>query len=153
MPATNDSICPWKSLKALIEQYPAPAHAPLFSRQSQYGYINGQYFTRNWFIEELRKLLTHAGINPMSYNGHSFRRGAAHSAAAAGMSNDDIKTLGRWKSDAYKLYTGQDNARRLNLASKLTCTMHLKSRSPSEIQIHSQPPTQSVSIAATTRSQ
>ena len=75
------------------------------------------YFTRDWFLNSLRNLLIKANINPVGYNGHSFRRGAAHSAAAAGMSDEEIKTLGRWKSDSYKLYTGHDDVRRLKLAS------------------------------------
>ena len=38
------------------------------------------------------------------YSGHSFRRGAATQAHLQGLSEDDIRTLGRWKSDAYRLY-------------------------------------------------
>jgi hypothetical protein len=61
-----------------------------------------------------------AGISPTGYSGHSFHRGAVHSAAAAGMSSEDIKTLGRWESDSYKLYTRHDDVRCLNLASKVS---------------------------------
>jgi hypothetical protein len=46
------------------------------------------------------------------FSGHSLRRGAAISAAAAGIPREDIKTLGRWKSDAVPLtYTSKHNPR------------------------------------------
>ena len=38
------------------------------------------------------------------YSGHSFRIGAASSAAAAGVPNHLIKAMGRWNSEAYLLY-------------------------------------------------
>ena len=38
------------------------------------------------------------------YAGHSFRIGAAMTAAACGVPAEVIKTLGRWKSQAYQLY-------------------------------------------------
>ena len=38
------------------------------------------------------------------YAGHSFRIGAATTAIAGGIPVDVIKTLGRWKSQAYQLY-------------------------------------------------
>ena len=117
MPATNDSICPREALKLLLVHFPASANVPLFCQNHQQGYKSGMYFTRDWFLNSLRNLLIKANINPVGYNGHSFRRGAAHSAAAAGMSDEEIKTLGRWKSDSYKLYTGHDDVRRLKLAS------------------------------------
>ena len=120
MPANGDSICPWEALKLLLVRFPAPKHAPLFCQNHQHGYLSGMYFTRDWFLDSLRGLLIKAGINPVGYNGHSFRRGAAHSAAAAGMSDEEIETLGRWKSDSYKLYTGRDDVRRLKLASTVT---------------------------------
>ena len=56
-------------------------------------------------------------MNPLGYNGHSFCKGTAHAAAA--MSSEDIKVLGRSKSDAYKLYTGHDDVRRLHLAMQV----------------------------------
>jgi hypothetical protein len=120
MPVTNDSICPREALKLLLVRFPASASAPLFCQNHQLGYRSGMYFTRDWFLNSLRDLLIKAGINPVGYNGHSFRRGAAHSAAVAGMSDEEIKTLGRWKSDSYKLYTGHDDVRRLKLASTVT---------------------------------
>ena len=41
---------------------------------------------------------------PSSYTSHSFRIGAVTTAAAAGLPPTLIKTLGRWRSNAYKTY-------------------------------------------------
>ena len=119
MPATNDPICPRHALKKLLCKYPASADAPLFACHNTHGYKDGFCFHRNWFLNNLRDLLIKAGINPIGYNGHSFRWEAAHSVAAAGMSPEEIQTLGRWKSDSYRLYTGSDNIRRLQLTTKV----------------------------------
>jgi site-specific recombinase XerD len=52
----------------------------------------------------LKDTLHRAGINPHRYSSHSFRAGAATSAAAAGLPEWLIKALGRWSSDAYQIY-------------------------------------------------
>ena len=38
------------------------------------------------------------------YTGHGFRMGAATTAARVGIPDNMIKTLGRWSSEAYRLY-------------------------------------------------
>ncbi|KLO04126.1 hypothetical protein SCHPADRAFT_788685, partial [Schizopora paradoxa] len=48
--------------------------------------------------------LAAAGIDPSPFAGHSFRRGAASAAAAAGFADHEIQLLGRWHSDCFKLY-------------------------------------------------
>ncbi|KAJ7213686.1 hypothetical protein C8J57DRAFT_1096769, partial [Mycena rebaudengoi] len=53
-----------------------------------------------------------------NFAGHSFRRGAASQAAAGGCADHEIQLLGRWRSDAYKLYIDMD-IRRLLHVSKL----------------------------------
>ena len=53
---------------------------------------------------ELRDVLQHCGILPQHYFSHSFRIGAATTAAAAGIPAWLIKVLGRWSSDCYERY-------------------------------------------------
>ena len=48
--------------------------------------------------------LQKAGIDQDKYCGHSFRIGVATTAAAKGIENSLIKTLGRWESLVYLQY-------------------------------------------------
>ncbi len=55
-------------------------------------------------MDEIRLALHKAGIDSKAYCGHSLRIGAATTAAANGMEDALIKTLGRWRSLAYLEY-------------------------------------------------
>ena len=55
-------------------------------------------------MELVRAALTSAGVDQQKYCGHSFRIGAATTAAAKGVEDSIIKTLGRWESVAYLQY-------------------------------------------------
>ena len=70
---------------------------PLFLRE------NGLPLTRDVFITWLRNNFARLGLKG-NYSGHSFRIGAATTAAAAGIPDHLIKTLGRWLSNAYQIY-------------------------------------------------
>ncbi|XP_060070770.1 uncharacterized protein LOC132557283 [Ylistrum balloti] len=59
---------------------------------------------RHTFISYLKETLSRVGINNKSFNGHSFRIGASTSAAAAGVEDHVIQTLGRWSSDCFIRY-------------------------------------------------
>ena len=70
-------------------------------------FINGVTrcpYTRSQLIDALRRDLENCGLQSSRYNGHSFRRGGAQTLAEAGISEDVIKLMGRWLSDAYLLY-------------------------------------------------
>ena len=56
------------------------------------------------FVESMRTALTQAGYKAKDYAGHSFRIGAATTAAQRGIQDSLIKTLGRWESSAYTRY-------------------------------------------------
>ena len=56
--------------------------------------------TRVVLVAKVQEALQQAGLNHKDYNGHSFRIGAATSAAQKGL--DSIQILDRWKSEAYK---------------------------------------------------
>ena len=60
--------------------------------------------TKSRFTAKFRELLSLAGIDCKLYAGHSFRIGAASTAAAKGIEDSLIQTLGRWKSSAYLTY-------------------------------------------------
>ena len=52
----------------------------------------------------VRKALVETGLAAKDYAGHSFRIGAATTAARQGLQDCQIKTLGRWESSAYTKY-------------------------------------------------
>ncbi len=73
-------------------------HGPLFV------FADGKLLSRSRFVDWLRKGLRMAGIDPTMYCSHSFRIGAATTAAKKGVEDCIIKTLGRWESSAYLQY-------------------------------------------------
>ncbi|XP_033750488.1 uncharacterized protein LOC117334792 [Pecten maximus] len=116
---TNKFVCPHcvcsKYMESRQRQTPSPKD-PLFVT------VGGQPLTRTVFITKLRHVLECLNINSDLYNGHSFRIGAATSAAAVHIEDHLIKVLGRWSSDAYCRYirTPQSTIRDAQIA--LTAT-------------------------------
>jgi hypothetical protein len=116
--SSSSPLCPVTALRNLYSLYPRPASQPLFSRPF------GQPFTKQFMISKIRELLLRAGIPTLGFSGHSIRKGAAVTAASNGMSRDNIKLLGRWKSDAVDVYLDTINqsnhiSNLLNLNSQL----------------------------------
>lgn len=70
---------------------------------------DGTPLTRNFFISKLKQLLNSLGYRDEKYNGHSFRIGAATSAASGNVEDHMIKTLGRSKYDCYNCYIRTDD--------------------------------------------
>ena len=94
---TNSDICPVRALlNYLVER--GPSEGPLFI------FPDGSFLTRQRLVEAVRRALDRAGLNASHYSGHSFRIGAATTAAKKGMEDSVIKTLGRWRSLAYLEY-------------------------------------------------
>lgn len=56
------------------------------------------------FNIELQRCLQYCGLDISHYKNHSFRIGGACHAADKGFSDAQIQALGRWKSDAFKVY-------------------------------------------------
>lgn len=59
----------------------------------------GEIPTREWFLGRLN-----SAINDPTVGGHSLRAGGATFFASLGWPDDRIQMLGRWKSDAFKIY-------------------------------------------------
>ena len=59
-------------------------------------FSNGSFLTKQRFVTKVREALQKTGLEEAKYNGHSFRIGAATIAAAKGLEDSIIKTLGRW---------------------------------------------------------
>ena len=106
----NDTSCPVQALRHLFKTYPKPDSALLFARS-----IGA--FNKRWFSENITTTILKAGIpNASKYSGHSFRRGAANTAIGAGLSFDELKTLGRWQSNAAKAYLTTKSTDKLKFA-------------------------------------
>ncbi|KAG5724053.1 Integrase/recombinase xerD like protein [Termitomyces sp. T112] len=111
--APSQPSCPVTALKALYISLPCDDNAPLFEQP------NGKALSYTHFLKEIRNALALAGISPEPFTGHSFWQGAASVAAAAGYLDYEIQLLGRWHSDAYKLYIENNPVRLLHLSSLL----------------------------------
>ena len=75
---TDQQLCPLTALLPFIALRNTQP-GPLFQ------FTDGSFLTREKFVQEVRRLLQSAGIDPTPYSGHSFRIGAATTAARVGM--------------------------------------------------------------------
>ncbi len=82
-------------------------------------FSDGSPLTRDKLVAELRRALRAAGLDDSNFAGHSFRIGAATTAAACGLPDSLIKTLGRWESAAYTLYIKTPRELLCSVAGKL----------------------------------
>ena len=94
---TDDDLCP---VSALLNYLALWGNSPGLMFQWE----NGAPLAKPRFISEVRAALLATNLPAHQFSGHSFRRGAATTAAMAGIQGSTIQALGRWKSAAYLLY-------------------------------------------------
>lgn len=94
---TSTEICPVTAILHYLTVRP-DGQGPLFVMSDL------KPVTKRLFICKIREVLAKAGIDASGYKGHSFRIGAATTAAACGLNEGLIKALGRWSSCAYQVY-------------------------------------------------
>ena len=94
---TDDLLCPVAAVLAYMANRGA-TDGPFFIR------TNGTPLTKPYFVAKVREALMAAGLPYQHFAGHSFRIGAATTAAKAGLEDSTICTLGRWNSTAFLTY-------------------------------------------------
>ena len=114
MGRTGTEVCPVAAmLKYLVAR--GSQAGPLFR------FEDGRFLTRQRFVSAVRAALSEAGVDESKYGGHSFRIGAATTAAEKGLEDSVIKTLGRWRSLAYLDYIRLPRAQLANY-SRVLCS-------------------------------
>ena len=94
---TQDELCPVRAMFSYLRMR-GEGEGALFRRQ------DGLPLTKPYFVRRIRESLATVGYDEKLFSGHSFRAGAATTAAARKIEDSVIKTLGRWESAAYLLY-------------------------------------------------
>ena len=105
---SGTAVCPVPALMRYLAVH-LPGDGQLFVWE------NSQPLTRMTFVTHLRRGLQSAGFMSQ-LSGHSLQIGAATSEATAGVPNHPIKTLGRWRSEAYNLYIGTPRDSQMGVA-------------------------------------
>ena len=94
---TASPICPVMAMVAYLAARGNPP-GPLFL------YEDGSPLSRPRLVAAVRSCLRAGGVREELYLGHSFRIGAATTAATKGIEDSMIEVLGRWQSSAYLRY-------------------------------------------------
>ena len=113
--STGNEGCPVRAMKGLIE---IDTHRPLLASLFCIGKYDQRPFSREYVVQKLQTLAIFAGLGTGSWNGHSFRRGAATWAAEVGVPEREIQTLGRWRSEAYKAYIEYSRDEQISLSKR-----------------------------------
>ena len=96
MPTTGTSTCPVQAIRQYLKlRSNHHANSPLFI------WHYGDHLTCDTLSYTLQHLAAAAGMDPSHFSSHSFRIGAATTAAAVGLPDWLIQSLGRWKTAAY----------------------------------------------------
>ena len=93
----GSAYCPVKALQSFCTLH-GSWPGPLFT------VADGSNVSTHYLSQALNHCLTFCGLDNSHYKPHSFRIGAASFAAYQGYTHSQIPGLGRWKSDAYKVY-------------------------------------------------
>ena len=110
---TASSVCP---VAALVDYLAIrPNHAG-----SLFTWHDGSPLCRYNFVARLRRVLATFIPDANDYSGHSFRIGAATTAALASVPDHIIKMMGRWQSEAYTLYVRQSRESLASISNTLT---------------------------------
>ena len=109
---TKSHICPVKSVLAYVACRGFKL-GPLFCHR------DGSPLTRQQLVNKLRETLSAAGVDYHKFSGHSFRIGTATTAAAKGVADSTIQTLGRWKSESFKRYIRMPKSELASISDRL----------------------------------
>ena len=119
---TNTPVCAVCWLRVMLSTRPLPPLAPLFALR------DGTLISRSLLAQFMQGALRAAGVDPSGFSPHSLRAGAATDAAGLGYSESQIQALGRWRSNAYRVYIRPSQTQQASLASGLasaTSRVHL----------------------------
>ena len=94
---TRRDLCPVSALIGYLK-IRGKSPGPLFCHRE------GHPLSKPVFVRWVKQALGRLGYDEKGFAGHSFRVGAATTAASVGIQDSTIKALGRWESTAYLLY-------------------------------------------------
>ncbi len=97
----SSPIQPYQAIREYLRLRISQAKSPLEPLFLDHA---GNPVSRTWFQKQLKSVLLSAGISAANFSSHSFRIGAATSAAQKGLTKHQIQTLGRWSSEAFQSY-------------------------------------------------
>eukprot|EP00035_Acanthoeca_spectabilis_P019318 m.419618 g.419618 ORF g.419618 m.419618 type:complete len:491 (-) comp16841_c0_seq1:179-1651(-) len=119
--ADDPALCPVRALKRLFDADPQQPGSPLFNFNTDDAprRVSPSSSSRTRFTDLCNKIFTYRGINNMHLKGHSYRQGGATALLAAGAPEWIIKTMGRWKSDCWHLYSCTDERHFENWGSSM----------------------------------
>ena len=97
------AVCPIRAMSRLMDARPK-------SGNKIFVHLDGTDLTRYQFQAVLKKAAHFLGWQSEKFASHSFRIGAATTAAMNGVTENTIMKKGRWKSGAVKSYFREDFA-------------------------------------------
>ncbi len=127
IPATRTSTCPVKAMQQYLRLRTQRGYGPLFI------WYSGYYLTREALSRVLKELVGAAGLDLSSFSSHSFRIGAATTAAATGLPDWLIQSLCRWKSDTYLRYIRTPSVPLEDAAITMARAAHTQQFPPSKV--------------------
>ena len=117
--ATNTLTCPVQAMRHYLKLRSYHAQSPLFLL------ADGTVLTCFKFVTSLQCLLAKVGLQAELYAGHSFRIGAATTAATAGLADWFIQAMGSWSSYCYKRYIRLTNTSLHQACLEMAHTTHI----------------------------
>jgi hypothetical protein len=98
---SDKRLCPVHALLSHLGASPLQAHSPLFNFC-----VRGRetFLSHASFVGRLKAGIKRCGLDPTEISCHSLRRGGATLSFQCGMSAEQIKLRGDWRSDCYQQY-------------------------------------------------